>query len=145
MLRKFEQQLPPTFQLSKNIEFKSKFYLKSKGLANYNITLKSYRNKYLSWVGHEESDLDLPPIHDDSVDVTSRHNIVDDHDVAFDVRHVMPSDVASTSSTLLTLLTLHHVNFFPEINIRKVSYVHRISKLLSFLKLISSNLHSNCV
>ena len=72
MLRKFEQQLPPTFQLSKNIEFKSKFYLKSKGLANYNITLKSYRNKYLSWVGHEESDLDLPPIHDDSVDVTSR-------------------------------------------------------------------------
>jgi hypothetical protein len=49
------------------------------------------------------------------VDVTSRHNIVDDHDVAFGVRHVMPSDVASTSSTLLTLLTLltlHHVNFF---------------------------------
>ena len=46
------------------------------------------------------------------VDVTSRHNIVDDHDVAFDVLHVMPSDVASTSSTLLTLLTLHHVNFF---------------------------------
>jgi len=31
-----------------------------------------------------KSDLDLPPI-DDSIDVTSRHNIVDDHDVVFDV------------------------------------------------------------
>jgi hypothetical protein len=53
MLINFEQQLSPTFQLSKNIEFKSKFLSKVKSLVNYNITLKSYRNKYLSWVGHE--------------------------------------------------------------------------------------------
>jgi hypothetical protein len=33
-----------------------------------------------------KSDLDLPPI-DDSVDVTSRHNIVDDHDIEAEPVH----------------------------------------------------------
>ena len=92
MLRNFEQQLPPTFQLSetKNLSLSLS---KVSSLANYNITLKSYHNKYLSWVGHEVWS-QSPPIHD-TVDVTSRHNIVDDHDVAFDVRNVTPSDVTS--------------------------------------------------
>ena len=104
MPRNFEQQLPPTFQLSKNIEFKSKFYLKSKGLANYNITLKSYRNKYLSWVGHEVWS-QSPPIHDvTSLTITTLRSAR--HITSLDVASYWRCWFASTSSTL------HHVNFF---------------------------------
>ena len=53
MLRIIWAAAPAYFSTFKNIEFKSKFLSKVKSLANYNITLKSYRNKYLSWVGYE--------------------------------------------------------------------------------------------
>ncbi len=115
MLRNFEQQLTPTFQLSKTQNLSLIFYLKFKEVwLFYNITLKLYRNKnILAGLAIEESDLDLPPT-DNSVDVTSRR-------------------IVSTS-----LLRHEHL---PEIKIRRVSYVHfeifflKTDKLKSAFKL----------
>ncbi len=86
MLRKFEQQLPPTFQLSKTQNLNLSFYLKFKEVwLFYNITLKSYRNKNILAGLAMKYDLNLPPI-DDFINVTSRH--------------VLGRLIVSTSSTL---------------------------------------------
>jgi hypothetical protein len=66
-----------------------------------------------------KSDLNLLPI-DDAVDVTSRHNIVDDHDAAFDVRHVTsrPRTLHRASGRRRRRsCRTHHLEHLPEINI----------------------------
>ncbi len=71
MLRKFEQQLPPTFQLSKTQNLNLSLYQKLRSLAIYNITLKSYCNKISQLAMKSLISIFLQ--FDDAVDVTSRH------------------------------------------------------------------------
>ncbi len=112
MPRKFEQQLPPTFQLSKTQNLSLSFYLKFKSLANYNITLKSYRNKI--------SQLGWPQLMTPS---TSRH---------VTSRHALGRCFVSTS---LMFLRTRHREHLPEIKIRKASEVHNFKfEIVFFLK-----------
>ena len=152
MLRNFEQQLPPTFQLSKTQNLSLSFYLKLKSLANYNITLKSYQNK-ISQLGWPQL-MTLSTV--TSRHVTSRHDIVDAHDAAFNVRHITSGprtlrcidvvDVVSDTSSLTLWTRPRVMSIFLRLRLGKYHMFIEflISKLLSFLKLIISNLHSNC-
>ena len=95
MLRNFEQQLPPTFQLSKTQNLSLSFYLKLKGLANYNITLKSYRNKMSQLGLVMKSDLNL--LQSMTTLSTSRH-VLGLRIVLTSLVRVDVVDVADTSS-----------------------------------------------
>ncbi len=143
MLRNFEQQLPPTFQLSKTQNLNLSFYLKFKEVwLFYNITLKSYRNKNIvAGLAIEESDLDLLPI-----ERLPRRHVTS--------RYALGRRIVSTSSTLLHVdlvevvdtSSRHCVNIFLRLIDQESIRVHNFNfEIVFFLKLISSNLHSNCI
>ena len=130
MLRNFEQQLPPTFQLSKTQNLSLSFYLKFKEVwLFYNITLKSYQNKNILAGLAMKSLISIFLQTDDAVDVTSRH--FRRCHVTSRPRTLLCIDVVGLCRRrrrcghVLTSSRQHHEHL-PEINIRKVSYVHRI-------------------
>ena len=123
MLRNFEQQLPPTFQLSKTQNLSLSFYLKFKEVwLFYNITLKSYRNKNI-----------LAGLAMKSLISTFFQSMTPSTSCHVKSRHVLGRLIVSTSSTL------RHVDL---VNVVDTSSRHCVNIFLRLIDQESIRVHN---